>query len=89
VRQASDDPRTRAYRRRRARDTARWRSRVRRRVQLFKIEAGADEYNLAIEFGGLRDDQVSDKDAVAAALGRLLRRGLVALLDQKHRQRRK
>ena len=71
-----------ARRRRRAADTAHWRSRQRRGVQLFKIEAGPKEYDLAIQYGGLRESQVADKAAVAPAFGRLLRRGLVCLLRE-------
>ena len=85
----SDDPRARARRRRRAADTARWRSRRRRGVQLFQIEAGPHEYDLAVEYGGLREDQTADKVAVNAALGRLLRRALVALLREDLRRRKK
>jgi hypothetical protein len=54
---------------------------------LFQIEAGPHEYDLAIEYGGLREDQTADKVATSAALGRLLRRGLVALLREDNRRR--
>jgi hypothetical protein len=74
-------------RRRRAADTARWRSRARRGVQLFQIEAGLHEYDLCVQHGGLREDQTADKRAVAAALGRLLRRALVGLLRENTRRR--
>jgi hypothetical protein len=69
-----------------AADTARWRSRQRRGVQLFQIEAGPREYDLAVEYGGLREDQIADKAAIAAALGRLLRRALIALLREDTRR---
>jgi len=82
-----DDANARAHRRRRAADTARWRSRRRRGVELFQIEAGPREYDLAIEFGGLREDLITDKAAVAGALGRLLRRGIIALLREDTRRR--
>ena len=84
-----DDAKAVARRRRRAADTARWRSRRRRGVQLFQIEAGPPEYDLAIEYGGLREDQTVDKVAVNAALGRLLRLALVALRREDTRRRRK
>ena len=88
VRQAlSDDPKARARRRRRAADTRRWRSRRRRGVELYSIEVGLDEFGLAIQYGGLQEDQVGDKAAVAAALGRLLRKGIVALMRQDTRRR--
>ena len=83
------DAKAAARLRRRAADTARWRSRRRRGVQLFQIEAGPREYDLAVEYGGLREDQITDKAAVNAALGRLLRRALVALLHVDTRKRRK
>ena len=76
-----------ARRRRRAADTARWRSRRRRGVQLFQIEAGPVEYDLAIKYGGLQEDQTNNKGATSAALGRLLRRSLIALLREDNRQR--
>ena len=82
-----DDAKARARRRRRAADTARWRSRQRRRVQLFKIEVGREERDLAVRFGGLRQDQIADDTAVSAALGRLLRRGLGALLRENSGRR--
>lgn len=77
-----DNAKARIRRRRRAADTARWRSRRRRGVELFQIEAGPREYDLAVKYGGLREDQIADKIAIAAALGRLLRRALVALLRE-------
>jgi hypothetical protein len=82
-----DDAKTGARRRRRAADTARWRSRRRRGVQLFQFEAGPHEYDLAIRFAGLREEQTGNKVAVNAALGRLLRRALVALLHEDVRRR--
>jgi hypothetical protein len=82
-----DDAKVAARRRRRAEDTARWRSRVARGVQLFQLEAGPDEYELAIRFGGLEESQRSNKTAVNAALGRLLRRALLALLREDKRRR--
>jgi hypothetical protein len=54
---------------------------------LFQIGAGPREYDLAIEYGGLRENQIADKVAVAGALGRLLRRGIVALLREDTRRR--
>ena len=74
-------------RRRRAADMQRLRSRQRRNVQLFQIEAGPEEYDLAVQYGGLREDQINDKVAISVALGRLLRRALVALLRENIRRR--
>lgn len=83
VRQALGDPKTRERRLRRARDTRAWRSRVRRHVDLYKIEAGMEEIDLCIRFGGLLEKHISDKTAVAHSLGRLLRRALVSLLREE------
>ena len=44
-------------------------SRRRRGVALFQIEAGLDEYDLAKLYGGLREDQMGDKLAVAVPIG--------------------
>ena len=63
------------------------RSRQRRRVQLFQLEAGAREYDLAVKFAGLREDQIDNKVAVNTALGRLLRKALFALLHESKRRR--
>jgi hypothetical protein len=82
-----DDAKTASRRRRRAADTARWRSRRRRGVQLFQFEAGPREYDLAVKFAGLREDQVENKTAVNAALGRLLRKAIVSLLQETNRRR--
>jgi hypothetical protein len=71
-----EDAKAAARRRRRAADTAAWRSRECRGVQLFKIEAGAYEYDLAIKYAELKESQLGNKTAVAAALGRLLRKAL-------------
>ena len=82
---APDDAKAAARRRRRAADTARWRSRQRRGMALFTFEAGPQVYDLAVKFAGLREDQIGNKVAVNAALGRLLRRALVALLRENTR----
>lgn len=81
-----DDPNLTARRRRRAADTARWRSRRRRGVELFSFEAGPQEYDLAVKYAGLREAQTANKVAVNAALGRLLRRALSALLREVERR---
>ena len=56
-------------------------------MQLFKVEVGREERDLAVRFGGLRQDQIADDVAVSAALGRLLRRGLAALLREDGQRR--
>lgn len=76
-----------AYRRRRAADTARWRSRCRRKVQLFQIEADEQIYDLMIKYGGLREAQAANKKLAQNAFGKLLRRSLAALLDAETRKK--
>jgi hypothetical protein len=71
--------------RRRAEDTRRWRSRCRRAVSLYQIEVDSEALDLAIQFGGLKETQITNKHAVNAALGRLLRRALAALLREDGR----
>jgi hypothetical protein len=51
------------------------------------LEAGPDEYELAIKYGGLRESQVNNRHAVNAALGRLLRLALVALVHEDTHRR--
>lgn len=79
----SDD----ARRRRHAAAMARLRSRQRRGVELYEIEAGWRELDLCVLLGELREDQLSDRITVANALGRLLGRGLVTLLNEKARRK--
>src|SRR5262249_19606143 len=82
-----DDVKARARRRRRAADTRRWRLRRRRGLELYRLEAGMHELDLCIKYGGLQEHQLSDKAAVAASLGRLLRRALLSLLREDARRR--
>ena len=80
---ALDNDAAMARRRRRTDDTRRWRSRCRRRVQLFQIEIDDQAIDMAIKFGGLEESQLDDRDKVSAALGRLLRSGIVCLLEKQ------
>ena len=75
-------------RRRRAADTARWRSRRRRNVQVFQIEIDAQTYDIMLALGRLRQEQISNKFVVATALGKLLRNALDALLRENNTRRR-
>jgi hypothetical protein len=84
-----DDTVLREKRRRHAEAVARWRSRERRKVQLFEFEAGAYEYDLAVRYAGLREDQTTNKTLVSAAMGRLLRKALLALVSQEEARRQK
>lgn len=72
---------------RRADDTANCRRRQRLGLQLLKIEVGGWECDLASEYAGLRTDQIGNKNEVAAALGRLLRKALVALITQEENKK--
>jgi hypothetical protein len=54
---------------------------------LYSLEAGAAEIDLAIRFGGLKESRISDRHAVNAALWRLLRKALAALLREDNRQK--
>jgi hypothetical protein len=65
----------------------RCRDRQRRGVELFEFEAGEWEYGLCVKFAELPENLTGNKAAVRAALGRLLRRGLLALLREDDRRR--
>jgi len=82
-----DDAKAVARRRRRAADTRRWRERRRRGLELYRLEAGTHELDLCIKYGGLQEHQLSDKTAVAASFGRLLRRALLSLLHEDAHRR--
>ena len=79
---------TAAFRQRRAADTARWRERLRRGAYVLPVEADATTFDLMDRFGGLKDSKIGDRQAVATALGRLLRRALEALLREEAAARR-
>jgi hypothetical protein len=81
------DAKAAARRRRRADDTRRCRDRQRRGTALYSLEIGGRELDLAIRFGGLSEDQLGNKSAVGTALGKLLRLGLVALIEREYRRR--
>jgi hypothetical protein len=89
ARRPPGDEAERQRKRRRARDTAEWRSRKDRCVSLHQIEAGAFEYDLAIRFAGLKESQLTNKAALNAGLGKLLRLGLAALILQEETKRRR
>ena len=79
---------TAAFRQRRAADTARWRERLHRGAAVYPVEVDALTFDLMERFVGLRDSKTSDRQAVAAALGKLLRRALEALLREDGASRR-
>jgi hypothetical protein len=78
---------TAAFRQRRAADTARWRERLHRGACVLPVEADATTFDLMERFGGLKDN-TGDRQAVATALGKLLRRALEALLREEAASRR-
>jgi len=79
---------TPAFRQRRAADTARWRERLRRGACVLPVEADATTFDLMERFGGLKDSKTSDRQAIATALGKVLRRALEALLREEAASRR-
>jgi len=79
---------TAALKQRRAADTARWRERLRRGACVLPVEADATTFDLMERFGGFKDSKTGDRQAVATALGKLLRRALEALLREEGSSRR-
>ena len=77
-----------AFRKRRAADTARWRERLDRGAAVYPVEVDGQLFDLMERFGGLRDGRTGDRQAVATALGKLLRRALEALLREEAASRR-
>jgi hypothetical protein len=61
--------------------TRRWRERVQRGAAVYPVEVEAQTFSFMQKFAGLHENKVGDRNAVRAALGRLLRRGLNALLE--------
>jgi hypothetical protein len=79
--------RTPAFRQRRAADTARWRDRLRRGSAVYPVEVDGQLFDLMERFGVLKASKVGDRQAVAAALGKILRLGLAALLREASSRR--
>jgi len=79
---------TAAFRQRRADDTRRWRERLARGAAVYPVEVDGLTFDLMERFGGLKDCKSSDRQAVATALGKLLRRALEALLREEAASRR-
>jgi len=73
---------TSAFRQRRADDVRRCRARQARGAACYYVECDADTFDLLVRFEGLDPDKINDRQVVARALGRLLRRALDALLRQ-------
>ena len=79
---------TAAVRQRRAEDTRRWRERLHRGAAVYPVEVDGTTFDLMERYGGLKDSKTGDRQAVAAALGKLLRRALEALLREETASRR-
>ena len=79
---------TAARRQRRADDTARWRERLHRGAAVYPVEVDGTTFDLLERFGGLKDSKTGNRQAIATALGRLLRRALEALLREEAASRR-
>ena len=73
---------------RRAADTARWRERLHRGAAVYPVEVDGTTFDLMERFGGLKDSKTGDREAVATALGKLLRRALEALMREEAASRR-
>src|SRR5262249_13298487 len=67
---------TAAFRQRRAADTARWRERLHRGAAVYPVEVDGTTFDLMERFGGLKDSKTGDRQAIATALGKFLRRAL-------------
>jgi len=73
---------TAAFRQRRADDVRRCRARQARGAACYYVECDADTFDLLVRFEGLDSDKINNRQVVADALGRLLRRALGALLRE-------
>jgi hypothetical protein len=69
------------WRQRRAADMRACRKRQSAGIALFYVAADEMTYAMMQRYAGLAPNKVNDKHAVRAALGRLLRAGLNALLE--------
>ena len=79
---------TDAFKQRRAAYTARWRERLHRGAAVYPVEVDGTTFDLMERFGGLKDRRTGHRQAVATELGKLLRRGLEALLREEAASRR-
>jgi hypothetical protein len=79
---------TATFRQRRAADTARWRERLQRGAAVYPVEVDGTTFDLMERFGGPSDSKTGDRQAIATALGKLLRRALEALLREEDASRR-
>jgi hypothetical protein len=68
----------------RAGDTRRWRERLARGAVVLPVEVDGSLFDLMERHGGLQASQADDREAVAAAFGRLMRLALAALAREHH-----
>jgi hypothetical protein len=80
-----DPPTADVARRRRVEDVKRFRERRRRGASVYSIEIDSWVLDLAEHFVGLAPGQAGDRQAVADALGKLLRLALVALMRPQNK----
>jgi len=73
---------TAAFKKRRVDDTRAWRARQKRGAAVYPVEVDGTTFDLMERFGGLEAGKADDKRAVAAALGRLWRLALAALVRE-------
>ena len=59
-----------------------------RGAAVYPVEVDGTTFDLMERFGGLSDSSTGDRQAVATALGKLLRRALEALLREEAASRR-
>jgi hypothetical protein len=79
---------TDVFKKRRAADTQRWRERLQRGAAVYPVEVDGTTFDLMERFGELKDTKTGDRQAVATALGKVLRRALEALLREEAASRR-
>ena len=73
---------TLAFKQRRADDVRRCRARQARGAACYYVECNAETFDLLVRFEGLDPGKINNRQVVADALGRLLRRALAALVRQ-------
>ena len=77
---------TATFKQRRADDVRRCRTRQARGAACYYVECDAETFDLLVRFEGLDPDKTNNRQVVADALGRLLRRALGALLRESARR---
>jgi hypothetical protein len=70
---------TAAFKQRRVADTQAWRARQKRGAAVYPVEVDGEVFDLMARLGVLEAAHADNKQAVAAALGKLLRLALAAL----------